>query len=99
MRVKSAGLTGVSIVGESPMGSKGKQPLPPRVMGRQLCGGLRSAHDFTIDPREASVLEQVLAQCESADMKSVAYKAGSGSEGKSTQPTADGHALAMYDDN
>ena len=60
---------------------------------------VRRAYDLTIDPREAAVLEQILAQCDSIDMQPMACTAPPASAGDGTEAAGDNHALALYDDN
>ena len=59
---------------------------------------IRRAYDLTIDSREAVVLEQILAHCDSTDMEPMACAAEPASAGNTNEPTAD-RALLMYDDN
>ena len=59
---------------------------------------IRRAYDLTIDPREALVLEEILAHCDSTDMAPMACAAEPASVGNPNEPAAD-HALVMYDDN
>jgi len=60
---------------------------------------VRRAYDLTIDQREAAVLEQILAQCDSIDMQPMACTAPPASAGDGTEAAGDSHALALYDDN
>ena len=60
---------------------------------------VRRAYDLTIDPREAAVLERILAQCDSTDMQPMACTARPASVGDGTEAAGDSHALALYDDN
>ena len=60
---------------------------------------VRHAYDLTIDPREAAVLEQILAPCDSTDMEPMACTARPVSVGDRNKAAGDSHALAMYDDN
>ena len=60
---------------------------------------VRRAYDLTIDPREAVVLEQILAQCVSTDMEPMACTAKPASVGDRNEAAGGSHALAMYDDN
>ena len=59
---------------------------------------IRRAYDLTIDPREAAVLEQVLARCDSTDMEPMACTARPVSVGDKDEAAGD-DALALYDDN
>ena len=60
---------------------------------------VRQAYDLTIDPREAAVLEQILARCDSTDMEPMACTARPAPAGDRNEAAGDSHALAMYDDN
>ena len=60
---------------------------------------VRRAYDLTIDPREAAVLEQVLARCDSTDMEPMTCTARPSPVGDRSIPADDSRALAMYDDN
>ena len=60
---------------------------------------VRRAYDLTIDPREAAVLEQILARCDSTDMDPMACTGPPASVGDGTEAAGDSHALALYDDN
>ena len=60
---------------------------------------VRRAYELTIDPREAVVLEQILARCDSTDMEPMACTARPASVGDGNEATGDSHALALYDDN
>ena len=59
---------------------------------------VRRAYDLTIDPREAAVLEQILAHCDSTDMEPMACTAEPASAGDRNEAAGD-DVLAMYDDN
>ena len=59
---------------------------------------VRRAYEITIDPREAAVLEQILAQCDSSDMQPMACTAPPVPAGGSNEAAGD-DALALYDDN
>ena len=59
---------------------------------------VRRAYDLTIDPREAAVLERILARCDSTDMEPMACTARPASAGDRDE-TAGDDPLAMYDDN
>ena len=59
---------------------------------------VRRAYDLSIDPREAAVLERILAGCESTDMEPMACTARPASAGDRDEAAGD-DALAMYDDN
>ena len=59
---------------------------------------VRRAYDLTIDPREAAVLERVLAHCDSTDMEPMACTARPASMTGENE-AADDVALGMYDDN
>ena len=60
---------------------------------------VRRAYDLTIDPREAAVLDQILAQCDSADMETMACTAQPAPLADRNEATGDSRALALYDDN
>ena len=60
---------------------------------------VRRAYDLTINPREAVVLEQILAECGSTDMEPMACTAKPASVGDRNEAAGGSHALAMYDDN
>lgn len=60
---------------------------------------VRRAYELTIDPREAAVLERILAGCDSTDMQPMACTARPASAGGGNEAVGDSHALALYDDN
>ena len=60
---------------------------------------VRRAYDLTIDPREAAVLERILARCYGTDMEPMACTAPPVSAGDSNVAAGECHALALYDDD
>ena len=59
---------------------------------------VRRAYGLTIDPREATVLERILAHCDSTDMEPIVCTTRPTSVGDRNEAVGD-NALAMYDDN
>ena len=59
---------------------------------------VRRAYDLTIDPREAAVLERVLAHCDSTDTEPMACTARPVSMPDRNEAAGD-NVLGMYDDN
>ena len=54
---------------------------------------VRRAYDLTIDPREAAVLEQILAQCDGTDMEPMACTAQPASAGDRNEGASNGDGV------
>ena len=60
---------------------------------------VRRAYGLTIDRREAMALEEILAPCDSTDMKPVTCRGAPALMEDRNEEPGDSHALAVYDDN